>query len=80
MKSVLALFISGEMYLFEDCEYSSKTRSLLDAYAQRMITEYPELEASDNNEICEWFIQSVKNHLGIGLNRVNITFIVRINK
>ena len=80
MENVMALFIGGEIHLFKDYKYSSEERKLLNEHAQNMQADYAKLETLDNNEICEWYIQSVKDHLGISLISVNISFIVRINK
>lgn len=80
MKNVMALLINSKIYLFEDQKYNSKKRKLLEAHAQNMLNEYPELTNLDNTIICERYIQSAKEHLDISLTKLNISFIVRINK
>jgi len=80
MKNVMVLFIGGEMFLFENCGYSSEQIRQLETYARNALTEYPNLEVLDNNAVCKWYIQAIKNQFDIKLNKINISFIVRINK
>ena len=80
MKNVFVLFVSGEMFLFEDCGYSPEIKRQLEIYARNALTENPTLEMLDNKAICEWYMRFVKSHLNICINKVNISFIARINK
>lgn len=79
MNSLITLFISGDMYLFDN-DITPEQLSQLTALAKDKTLLCTDLSKVNSQDIFNWFIDEAKLQLGIILHQVKIDSIIRINK
>ena len=78
--SVIILFISGDMFLFEDNGITQEQIQRVQQLADTRFNTFPKLRYQEEVEICSWFENEIKLLLGITLKRVEVSYVIRINK
>lgn len=79
MPSIIMLTINGEIYFFEDIGLTLKEKTDIQNIAQTISQESSNHSMPAENEIYKYFINEVKSCLGISLEHVEVSFVVRIN-
>ncbi|MBU7006894.1 hypothetical protein [Phosphitispora fastidiosa] len=79
MRSIIKLTISGDVFFFEDNGFTLEQKKNLQNVADIVSQKRLQQKISNEIELCLWFINEVKANLGIGLEQVEVSFVVRIN-
>lgn len=84
MKSIMHLLINGNVFLFEDNDFTSGQKANLEMLAQSAFVEQPWLKEDakkgllNEKELCAWFVNETQERFGIKLEAVNVSFVARI--
>ena len=79
MRSIIKLTISGDVFFFEDNGFTQEQKNNLQNMADIVSQKKLQQKSSSEKELCLWFINEVKANLGINLEQVEVSFVVRIN-
>jgi len=79
MRSIIMLTINGDIYYFEDIGLTLEEKNGIQNIAQTMSQESSNHSIPTENEIYKYFVSEVKSCLGISLEHVEVSFVVRIN-
>lgn len=77
---VFILTISGNIYIFQNNNYSAEQITALEKIASNIITNSTEPINRNEGEIYSAFIHKAKKKLNIVLNEIEVSFVVRINQ
>mgnify|MGYP001103027567 CR=1 FL=1 len=77
MQKIFILTINGTIYVFNRDEINDNVILNLKTYAKKITEKNLEFKTSD--ETCEYFINQIEKELGIILQQVSVTDIIRIN-
>jgi hypothetical protein len=80
----MLLYIGGNMYFFEDNNFSDSQIEALEDLARQIITNTPEekspqCEIWDLDKSCSRFVDAAREKLGIILKRIEISFIIKVD-
>jgi len=79
LRSIIKLTISGDVFLFEDNGFTQEQKNNLQKMADIVSQKKIQQKFSTEKELCLWFINEAKANLGINLEQLEISFVVRIN-
>lgn len=79
MGSIIMLTINGEIHFFKDIGLSLEEKKGIHNIAQAISQNNSYQSIKTENEIYKSFISEVKSCLGISLELVEVSFVVRIN-
>ena len=80
MKSIILLYIGGNMFFFEGIAISSTQKEELESLAFYATESMSRAERKSESQICSWFIDAAKEKLGINLQEISISLIIRPNR
>ncbi len=79
MRSVIMLTINGEIYFFEDIGLTLEEKKGIQSIAQDISQGSSNNNTPSENDICKCLVNEVKSCLGISLEHVEVSLVVRIN-
>jgi len=77
MNNVIFLSMSGNLFLFEDNNFTADQEVTLQGLAQNICKRFPDVK--DPHEICKRFTTIVQDELEIVLREVKVSFVLRTN-
>ena len=80
MQAVILLYVSGDMFYFEDNNFSPEQKKALETLALCAPKNIFETKTNQEDRICSWFVDAAKEKLGIVLNQVKISLIIRLQR
>lgn len=79
MQSVIMLTINGEISFFKDTGLTPEEKKDIQKIAQLISQESSNMNIPTENEVSTYFVDKIKSCLGISLEHVEVSLVVRIN-
>ena len=80
MQGVMLLYVGGDMFYFEDNNFSLAQKEELESLALHVVEDIPTIGEARDDQICSWFVNVAREKLGITLKEIQISFIIRIHR